>query len=418
LLTLPAICLERSRSFYRFTMLRSSAGLDTPRRQALRCGQGSERSNRIEEQMPDRVRIGVVGCGLIAQVMHLHYLGELSDRFELAAVCDISPGLAAGCAERFGADRAYTDWESLIEDQLDAVLILTSGDHAPVALAAARAGLHAFVEKPMALCSHSAEALVRAAEGSGVQLMVGMMKRYDPAYERLAALMPELDDVRLVRVTTLESPLDPYVAHYPMLRGSPPPPARLDELRLAEEKEIDLALPDADEPTRWCYRWILLDNLVHELNVLRGVLGEPTEIRSADLSPRCASVCLRFSEVDCHLSWVDLPGIARYKQEFAFYAPDQRLTLELPSPFLRSMPSKLIVEGGGTGTADSFKQEEIVSYEEAFKRELAEFADCVATGRAPRTPGTDGVADLRLCEAIARAHQARRPERLAAEVPA
>jgi predicted dehydrogenase len=248
--------------------------------------------------------------------------------------------------------------------------------------------------------------------------MVGMMKRYDPAYERLAALMPGVDDVRLVRVTTLESPLEPYVAHYPMLRGAPPPDALLDELRLAEDKEIELALGDADEQTRWCYRWILLDNLVHELNVLRGVLGEPTEIRSADLSPRCASVCLRFGEVDCHLSWVDLPGIARYKQEFAFYAPDQRLTLELPSPFLRSMPSKLIVEGGGKGSADSFRQEEIVSFEEAFKRELVEFADCIATGRAPRTPGVDGVADLRLCEAIARAHPDRRPERLAAEVTA
>jgi predicted dehydrogenase len=226
--------------------------------------------------------------------------------------------------------------------------------------------------------------------------------------------MPDVDDVRLVRVTTLESPLEPYVAHYPMLRGGLPPDALLDALRLAEDKELDLALPDADEHTRWCYRWILLDNLVHELNILRGVLGEPTEIRSADLSRRCASVCLRFGEVDCHLSWVDLPGIARYKQEFAFYAPDERLTLELPSPFLRSMPSKLIVEGGGAGTSDSFKQEEIVSFEEAFKRELVEFADCISTGRPPRTPGSDGVADLRLCEAIARAHQSRQSESLTA----
>jgi predicted dehydrogenase len=120
--------------------------------------------------------------------------------------------------------------------------------------------------------------------------------------------------------------------------------------------------------------------------------------------------------VDCHLSWVDLPGIARYKQEFAFYASDERLTLELPSPFLRSMPSKLTLEGGSAGSSDSFMQEEIVSFEEAFKRELVEFADCVTTGRPPRTPGSDGVADLRLCEAIARAHQARRPERLGAEV--
>jgi predicted dehydrogenase len=366
--------------------------------------------------LPDRVRIGVVGCGLIAQVMHLHYLNELRDRFELAAVCDISPGLAAGCAERFGVHRAHADWESLLKDQLDAVLILTSGDHAPIALAAARAGLHVFVEKPMALSSQSAEEVVRATDGADVRLMVGMMKRYDPAYERLSVLLPNVHDVRLVRVTTLESPLEPYVAHYPMLRGGGPPDALIGKLRVNEEKELDLALGDADEETRWCYRWILLDNLVHELNVLRGVLGEPTEIRSADLSRRCASVCLRFGEVDCHLSWVDLPGIARYKQEFAFYAPDERLTLELPSPFLRSMPSKLIIEGGDTGTSDSFKQEEIVSYEEAFKRELVEFADCVTSRRAPRTPGSDGVADLRLCEAIARAHQMRRAERLATPV--
>jgi predicted dehydrogenase len=127
-------------------------------------------------------------------------------------------------------------------------------------------------------------------------------------------------------------------------------------------------------------------------------------------------VCLRFGEVDCHLSWVDLPGIARYKQEFAFYAPDQRLTLELPSPFLRSMPSKLTLEGGGAGSSDSFKQEEIVSFEEAFKRELVEFGDCVRAGRPPRTPGVDGLADLRLCEAIARVHQAQHADRLAAEV--
>src|SRR6478672_809256 len=52
--------LERSRSFYRFPLRRSSGGLDTPTREALRCDKGSERSKRIEEKMPDRVRIGVI----------------------------------------------------------------------------------------------------------------------------------------------------------------------------------------------------------------------------------------------------------------------------------------------------------------------------------------------------------------------
>jgi predicted dehydrogenase len=124
---------------------------------------------------------------------------------------------------------------------------------------------------------------------------------------------------------------------------------------------------------------------------------------SADLAQSCVSVNLRFGETDCHISWVDLPGIARYKQEFAFYAPDHRLILQLPSPFLRSMPSRLFVEGGERGSTRSWKREETISYEEAFKRELLEFADCIASGREPRTSG-------RLCEAVARAHQGLDPE--------
>jgi predicted dehydrogenase len=119
-------------------------------------------------------------------------------------------------------------------------------------------------------------------------------------------------------------------------------------------------------------------------------------------------VNLRFGEIPCHLSWVDLlSGIARYKQEFAFYAPAQRLTLELPSPYLRNEPSRLIVEGGKAGTTHSWAREEILSYDEAFRRELDEFAGCIATGRLPRTSGYDGLADLRLCEAVAHKHLGR-----------
>jgi predicted dehydrogenase len=357
--------------------------------------------------LSNRTRVGVVGCGLIAQVMHLPYLSELSDRFEIAALCDLSESVARGCAERYGVGPVHARWQDLLSEELDAVMILTSGDHAPIAVQAAHSGRHVFAEKPMALSSAGGEQMLGAARDAGVVLMVGTMKRYDPTYERLAELLGDTVDLRLVRVTTLESPFAPYVAHYPLVQGDPLAADLLEELKANDERAVDAALGDSDEQTRWCYRWILLDNLVHELNALRGVLGEPTEIRHADLSPHCASVNLRFGEIDCHLSWVDLPGIARYKQEFAFYAPDARLTLELPSPFLRSMPSKLIVEGGEPGTTHSWVREEIVSYEEAFKRELLEFAECIATGREPRTSGADGLGDLRLCEAIALAHASR-----------
>jgi predicted dehydrogenase len=347
----------------------------------------------------------VIGCGVIAQVMHLPHLSQ-SEVFELAAVCDIAEPVADGCATRFGARASFTDWRQMIETELDAVMVLTSGNHAPIAIAAAEAGLHVFVEKPMALSVADCQAMIDAAARAGVCLMVGTMKRYDPAYERLAELLPEIRaDVRLTRVTTLESPFEPYVAHYPLLPPSPAPADVIAQLQKADEETVDSVLGDVDEVTRFGYRMLLLDNLVHEFNALRGVLGEPTEVVYANIARECVSVNLRFGEIPVHLSWVDLlSGIARYKQEFAFYSPEQRLTLELPSPYLRNEPSRLIVEGGEIGNTHSWVREEVVSYDEAFRRELDELADCIATGREPRTSGYDGLADVRLCEAVARKH--------------
>jgi predicted dehydrogenase len=356
--------------------------------------------------MGQRIRVGVVGCGVIAQVMHLPHLAALEDRYEIAAVCDISEGVAQECARRYGVPNAFTRWEDLVAADLDAVLVLTPGSHAPIAIAAAEAGKHVFVEKPMCLSVAEGQAMIDAAAASGVQLMVGTMKRYDPAYERLVELLPEAGEVRLVKVTTLESPFEPYVAHQRLVAAKDVPADVLDELRADDDARLDAALAglDVDDERRFCYRYMLLDNLVHELNMLRGAFGEPDRVTFADLSRRVVSVNLGFGDVECHLSWVDLPGMARYQQQVAVYGLERRLTLTLPSPYLPNEPSELAVEGGEAGTTHSWRRTEIVSYEEAFERELVEFDECVRSGREPRTPGLDGLRDVALCGAVLRAH--------------
>jgi predicted dehydrogenase len=346
---------------------------------------------------------------VIAQVMHLPHLRELDDEYELTAVCDISTSTAEGCMREFGAARAVSQWQDLLDMDLDAVFVLTSGSHAPVAIAAAESGAHVFVEKPMCLSPAEGRAMLEAANRAGVQLMVGTMKRYDPAYERLLELLPKVEDLRLVRVTTLESPFEPYVRHYPLLPPNRVPASVLEALREDDEKRLQDALPGADEETRYCYRWMLLDNLVHEFNVLRGALGEPDRVTFAELSRTVVAINMTFAGVECHLSWVDLPGIARYRQEFMFLAPDQRLTLTLPSPYLRNMPSELRIEGGEPGDAHSWSRAEIVSYDEAFKRELVEFHAAIREQRGPRTDGIDGLHDVALCHSIARVHMSGEP---------
>jgi predicted dehydrogenase len=358
----------------------------------------------LEEGLAERTRVGVVGCGLIAQVMHLPYLAELDDRYEISALCDISSDVLGACARKYRVARTFTRWEDLVGEPLDAVLVLTPGSHAPIAAAAATAGLHVFSEKPLCLSVAEGQELLAAAERAGVCLMVGTMKRYDPAYERLATLVAGLEDLRLVRVTTLESPLEPYVAHYGLRTADDVPTATIAALGADDDARVELALGAVDDETRHAYRVVLLDCLVHELNTLRGVLGEPDRVTHASLSSTCVSVNLDFSGVPCHLSWVDLPGIARYHQEFAFYAPLRRVTLALPSPFLRSTPSELIIEDGDPVGPRASRTVEVIDYEEAFKLELIEFSECIRTGHEPRTPGIDGLRDVALCEAIVRAH--------------
>ncbi len=347
-----------------------------------------------------RLRVGVVGCGLVAQVMHLPYLRELHDEYEVVALCDLARDVVDAAGRHFPDARRTTDPGEIFDDGIDVLFVFTPGSHAPLAIAAAEAGVHIFVEKPMCFSVPEGLEMIAAADRAGVRLMVGYMKRYDPAYEELARTL-DRGPVRFARVTTLESPLEPYVEHYPLARGGIDPDLAA-ELIADDQRRVTAAIGTDDPVLRRLYRAVLLDSMVHELNALRGLLGEPDDLRFADVwgEPTGVTVTMRFGDADAVCSWVDLPGIAAFEQELAFYAPDSRASLVFPSPFLRSMPTRLVLEGGEVGTPAAFRTERIVAFDEAFKRELREFHACVIEDREPRTPGTDAVRDIALCQAI------------------
>lgn len=354
-----------------------------------------------------RLRVGVVGCGLVAQVMHLPYLRELHERFEVTSLCDLSPEALRFAGEEFFPEaRRFERWEDLLAAPADAVMILTPGSHAPVAVAAATAGRHVFAEKPMCFSVAEAREMMAAAERTGATLMVGYMKRYDPAYERMTERVAAMDGLRLVRVTTLEGPIAPYVAHYPLHRGGQLEPSLIAELEADDRTRVRRAIgAAADDPALYrAYRAVLLDSLVHELNALRGLLGEPSVVRFARVAAEATNltIVLGFGELECVMTWTDLPGLAHFEQDLAFYAPDERTSIIFPSPFLRSMPTTILTERGEPGTPRLRQTLEVESYEEAFKRELVEFHEAIIGAREPRTGGLDGARDVALCEAVVR----------------
>jgi len=356
---------------------------------------------------PTRLRVGVVGAGVIAQVMHLHFLRELADRFEIAAIGDLSREVAMGCAQQYGVASAHTDWREMLRDPLDAVLVLTSGSHAPIGVEAARAGLHVFVEKPMCFSTAEATQMIEAATGAGVTLMVGYPKRYDPAFTRFCEEVSRLAEPRLLRVTTTESPFQPYIRHYPLT----PPGEVADEvlapLREDARTRLAAAIGTDDEFYASQYQAVLLDTLVHEINTSRAVLGEPTRLDYVDLRVGSATVIASFAAASAAIHWVDVPAMTRYSMEFAMMGADGRVTLTFPSPYLRNAAATLSIEGGSGDDVSSWHREEVTSYESGFKEELIAFHDAVVDGTPVRTDGHDAARDIAMCQAIiasARSH--------------
>jgi predicted dehydrogenase len=359
--------------------------------------------------MTQRLKVGVVGAGIIAQVMHLHYMRELADCFDVVALCDIAPENAEANAAAYAIPKVFTDWREMLLEPIDMVLILTSGSHAFIAIAAADAGKHVLVEKPMCFSVAEGIQMRDAALQAGVVLMVAYPKRYDAAFERFREEVALVSDPRLLRVTTFEAPFLPYVQHYPLAPVVPVPPDAIERWKMETEASITTAIGEADEFLRKTYHYVLVDSLVHELNTVRAVLGEPDRLDYVDIRPTSLTAMLRFGDLPVSIDWLDLPGFTNYKMEFACYGPDRRVTLNFPSPFLRSAPTTLQVEGGDPGSARSWRTEEITSYDSAFKAELVAFHECVVTGRAPVTDADDALHDIALCQAIIRCFQTGLP---------
>jgi len=352
----------------------------------------------------------VIGCGLIAQVMHLHYLRELSDRFEIAAVCDLSRTVVDRIGEAYGVSRRFTEWAALLQEPLDAVMVLTSGSHEPIVVAAAQAGRHIFVEKPIALSEAEGRAMVAAGEKAGIRIMVGYMKRYDPAVERMAEELRGFSPLRFASSTTAEHPLTWYIGQYPIVRGTDIDARTLGAFEADDEARVTAAIGISDPTLRSAYRHALLDSMIHDINLMRGLLGEPIRLRFASVTQSAVSLNVAFPQTAASMAWVNLQdGIARYRQEFAFFSPKGRATLVFPSPFLRSAPTQLVLEGGSPDSSRSWRTVETVSYEEAFKRELLEFYDCVVSDREPRTTAAEATRDVAFCQAIIRAHLKAEP---------
>jgi predicted dehydrogenase len=354
----------------------------------------------------ERLRVGVIGCGGIAQMMHLPFLSSMPDRFEIAALCDLSPGVLRMMSERYQvpASRCTNHYEDLVTHNLDAVLVLSGGDHYFQALAAIRAGLHVFVEKPLCFNLQEADSLIDAANRAKVKLQVGYMKRYDPGYVFAQDCARQMSGMRYVQINTLHPAEDDYLSIHNLVRFNDISTETIQALRQADTKAIVEAIGNVSLSLKAMYSDVFLGSMIHDINAMRGLLGEAEKVLFSELWPAdqensSVTTIIKYpGETRVVFTWTYLSDLRNYFEEIALMSPANRLRIQFPSPYLRHFPTPIVFEGMENGAA--FEKRVTASYDEAFRRELAAFHENVTNDLIPLTDAGDARRDISLLQEI------------------
>ncbi len=137
------------------------------------------------------LKLGLIGCGQLGKI-HANCVAQIEGA-RFSGYADIAREASEAMLAQFGGDYATEDVSRVMNDPyIDAVYICTRHDsHAPLAIAAAQAGKHILIEKPLALTMEECEAVEEAVRKAGVFLMPAFKLRYYPLIRKAHEFIPE-----------------------------------------------------------------------------------------------------------------------------------------------------------------------------------------------------------------------------------
>ena len=346
------------------------------------------------------IGVGVIGCGEIAQLMHLPYIHE-HPSFRAVALCDISPGTLANVGAQYGVGALYTDYRDLLANpDVDAVAICTY-DHGAIVADALTAGKHLIVEKPLAFTPEEARPLVKQAQEKGVVALVGYMKLYDPGYEIGLERIAGIGKPKSIHVHDFAGRFDRYQQLYTQHSVADAPSHVLAADRAAVHRRVEVALGPNHRGYRDLYMMLLMLGS-HDLAVVRGAFGSPQRVAFA--KPVGSAQLLAALDYPDDVPCVLDIGVAHYEwwdEWLHVHGERDELRIEFQNPYWRHASAIVRLREA----LDSGPSERVIPGvpDTSFRREWKHFADCILQNQAPRTPLAGGLSDLDLAVALIQA---------------
>lgn len=334
-----------------------------------------------------RLRVGVLGCGPIAQFAHLESCVKAGNA-DLYAICDAAPDLLARMGATYEPQKMYSDYEAMLADpELEAVIVATSDAyHVPMSIRALNAGKHVLCEKPIGTSVEEGEALAEAVRRSGKILQVGHMKRFDPALETARDFVrDEIGEVLALKAWYCDS-----THRYTNTDAVQPLPVT-----------SRLARKPAGNPKADLRQYFMLAHGSHLVDTARFLCGDIVAVR-ARLNEKFGAYCW-FVETEFAsgaLGHLDLTVAVRldWHEGFQLYGENGSVIARTFNPwYFRASEVEIFHEK----TATAHKP--LGADGHFFRRQLEGLADTVLNGTPMRGANVeDGIASIRAMVAIAR----------------
>ncbi len=317
------------------------------------------------------VRICVVGCGHWGKnlLRNFHQIGCLHGYFDQA------PDRMESFGRQYPSARTYRSYEELLRDsEVEAVALATPAEqHAPMAIAALRAGKDVFVEKPMALTPESGQDVLDASLATRRLVMVGHLLLYHPAIEAIQQLL-----------------------------GS----GELGRLEYIYSNRLSMGKIRSEENALWSFA-------PHDISVILRLVGHsPVQVSAtggAYLQPNIADVTVsdllfnHGTRAHIFVSWLH-----PYKEQRLVVIGSKKMVVfeeTRPTAKLLLYDNRIARNGDYFEAAQSQPTELSYGSEEPLRIECQHFADCVRTRQNPRTPAEEGVRVLEVLQACQRSLQ-------------
>jgi predicted dehydrogenase len=337
-----------------------------------------------------RVRIGFVGVGGMGQAAHLRNYATIPE-CEVAALSELRPELGRKVAAKYGIPKVYRTFEEMLaKEKLDALVasqpFTRHGTLIPEVL---KAGIPVFTEKPLAASVPMGEKIVAAAKASGTWHMVGYHKRSDPAtmyakaeIDRLRATK-ELGRLTYVRVLM---PAGDWVAN-----------GFMDNVGTEEKTGAlveDPRDPSMDE-SAWKAYIGFVNYYIHQVNLLRHLLGEPYTVAHADPTG-VLLVGRSASGVPCTLEMTPYQTTIDWQESALVTFEKGYVRLDLPAPLASNRPGTVEIlrdPGNGAVPVTSFPQ---LPWVHAMRQQAINFIRAVRGEMKPLCDSVEALEDLKV----------------------